>query len=427
MQEIQAPKGTKDVIPSESHKWHYIEREMRELCALYGASELRTPIIEHTELFARGVGDTTDIVQKEMYTFEDKGGRSITLKPEGTAGMVRAFLENRLFNEPMPQKLYYLNSPTFRYEKPQAGRLREHHQFGIECFGAASYEADAEVISLAASFIKRLGIKTKLKINSIGCPSCRPAYHKALRDYFEGRREELCETCRGRLSKNPMRILDCKSPECQKIAAGAPKVTDHLCDECRAHLSELTSLLDGMGIAYELDPGIVRGLDYYTKTVFEFIAPVDVDKKTGEKKELAICAGGRYDGLVEEIGGPSLPGIGFAAGMDRLVAAIRLSEQELPAKAKPAVYFAALGARAAAESNKLAYRLRQEGIYAECDIVGRSLKAQMKYADKIGAKYTVIIGDNELDRQSAVLKNMEDGAQLEVSFEELYKILSERG
>ncbi len=424
---IIKPRGTSDILPADSPLWQKVESAARETAELFGYGEIRFPTFESTELFQRGVGSTTDVVQKEMYTFADKDGRSMTLRPEGTACVVRSIIENGLCGDAMPLKLYYFTS-CFRYEKPAAGRYREFYQFGTELFGADTPSSDASVIALAYTFLQKLGIKdVKLKINSIGCKNCRPAYRQALIEYFSGYEAQLCDTCRQRLQTNPMRILDCKSPECQKIAAGAPKVTDHLCDECRAHLSELTSLLDGMGIAYELDPGIVRGLDYYTKTVFEFIAPVDVDKKTGEKKELAICAGGRYDGLVEEIGGPSLPGIGFAAGMDRLVAAIRLSEQELPAKAKPAVYFAALGARAAAESNKLAYRLRQEGIYAECDIVGRSLKAQMKYADKIGAKYTVIIGDNELDRQSAVLKNMEDGAQLEVSFEELYKILSERG
>ncbi len=424
---IIKPRGTSDILPADSPLWQKVESAARETAELFGYGEIRFPTFESTELFQRGVGSTTDVVQKEMYTFADKDGRSMTLRPEGTACVVRSIIENGLCGDAMPLKLYYFTS-CFRYEKPAAGRYREFYQFGTELFGADTPSSDASVIALAYTFLQKLGIKdVKLKINSIGCKNCRPAYRQALIEYFSGYEAQLCDTCRQRLQTNPMRILDCKSPECQKIAAGAPKVTDHLCDECRAHLSELTSLLDGMGIAYELDPGIVRGLDYYTKTVFEFIAPVDVDKKTGEKKELAICAGGRYDGLVEEIGGPSLPGIGFAAGMDRLVAAIRLSEQELPAKAKPAVYFAALGARAAAESNKLAYRLRQEGIYAECDIVGRSLKAQMKYADKIGAKYTVIIGDNELDMQKAVLKNMEDGTQLDIAFSDLYKVLSERG
>ena len=424
---IIKPRGTSDILPSDSPLWQKVEAAARQTAELFGYGEIRFPTFESTELFQRGVGSTTDVVQKEMYTFSDKDGRSMTLRPEGTACVVRSIIENGLCGDAMPLKLYYFTS-CFRYEKPAAGRYREFYQFGTELFGADTPSSDASVIALAYTFLQKLGIKdVKLKINSIGCKNCRPAYRQALIEYFSAYESQLCDTCRQRLQTNPMRILDCKSPECQKIAAGAPKVTDHLCDECRAHLSELTSLLDGMGIAYELDPGIVRGLDYYTKTVFEFIAPVDVDKKTGEKKELAICAGGRYDGLVEEIGGPSLPGIGFAAGMDRLVAAIRLSEGEIPAKAKPAVYFAALGQRAVSESNKLAYRLRQEGIYAECDIVGRSLKAQMKYADKIGAKYTVIIGDNELDMQKAVLKNMEDGTQLDIAFSDLYKVLSERG
>ncbi len=424
---IIKPRGTSDILPSDSPLWQKVEAAARQTAELFGYGEIRFPTFESTELFQRGVGSTTDVVQKEMYTFSDKDGRSMTLRPEGTACVVRSIIENGLCGDAMPLKLYYFTS-CFRYEKPAAGRYREFYQFGTELFGADTPSSDASVIALAYTFLQKLGIKdVKLKINSIGCKNCRPAYRQALIEYFSAYESQLCDTCRQRLQTNPMRILDCKCPECRKIAANAPKVTDHLCENCRAHLNELASLLDGMGIAYELDPGIVRGLDYYTKTVFEFIAPVDVDKKTGEKKELAICAGGRYDGLVEEIGGPSLPGIGFAAGMDRLVAAIRLSEGEIPAKAKPAVYFAALGQRAVSESNKLAYRLRQEGIYAECDIVGRSLKAQMKYADKIGAKYTVIIGDNELDMQKAVLKNMEDGTQLDIAFSDLYKVLSERG
>ena len=424
---IIKPRGTSDILPDSTPLWQKIEKTGRETAELFGYGEIRFPTFEATELFQRGVGSTTDVVQKEMYTFSDKDGRSMTLRPEGTACVVRSVIENGLCGEAMPLKLYYFTS-CFRYEKPAAGRYREFYQFGTELFGADTPESDASVIALAYTFLKKLGIADlSLQINSIGCKECRPNYRAALVEYFSGREAELCDTCRQRLQTNPMRILDCKCPECQKIAVNAPKVTDYLCDGCRAHLDSLTSLLDGMGIAYELDPGIVRGLDYYTKTVFEFIAPVDVDKKTGEKKLLTVCAGGRYDGLVEEIGGPSLSGIGFAAGMDRLVAAMRLSGQELPSREKPAIYFAALGKRAAAESVKLTQRLREAGIYAECDIVGRSLKAQMKYADKIGAKYTVIIGDNELDAEKAVLKNMADGTQTEVAFSDLYRILSERG
>ena len=424
---IIKPRGTSDILPESSPLWQKIEETGRKTAELFGYGEIRFPTFESTELFQRGVGSTTDVVQKEMYTFSDKDGRSMTLRPEGTACVVRSVIENGLCGEAMPLKLYYFTS-CFRYEKPAAGRYREFYQFGTELFGADTPESDASVIALAYTFLQKLGIADlSLQINSIGCKECRPDYRRALVEYFSGRESELCDTCRQRLQTNPMRILDCKCPECQKIAKNAPKVTDYLCEECRAHLDSLTSLLDGMGIAYELDPGIVRGLDYYTKTVFEFIAPVDTDKKTGEKKALAVCAGGRYDGLVEEIGGPSLSGIGFAAGMDRLVAAMRLSGQELPVRDRPAIYFAALGKRAAAESVKLTQRLREAGIYAECDIVGRSLKAQMKYADKLGAKYTVIIGDNELDAEKAVLKNMTDGTQTEVAFSDLYRILSERG
>ena len=424
---IIKPRGTSDILPDDAPLWQKTEEIARSTAALFGYSEIRFPTFESTELFQRGVGSTTDVVQKEMYTFQDKDGRSMTLRPEGTACVVRSVIENGMCGDAMPLKLYYFTS-CFRYEKPAAGRYREFYQFGTELFGADTPGADASVIALAYTFLERLGInEVKLMINSIGCKECRPDYRNALVEYFSGRENELCDTCRQRLQTNPMRILDCKCPECQKIAENAPKVTDYLCEKCRAHLDGLTSLLDGMGIAYELDPGIVRGLDYYTKTVFEFIAPVDIDKKTGEKKYLAVCAGGRYDGLVEEIGGPSVPGIGFAAGMDRLVAAMKLSGKELPVREKPVIYFAPLGARAQSECGKLAYRLRLGGIYAECDIVGRSLKAQMKYADKIGAKYTVIIGDNEIDAGCAVLKSMENGSQENVSLSELYKILSERG
>ena len=424
---IIKPRGTSDILPDSTPLWQKIEQTGRETAELFGYGEIRFPTFEATELFQRGVGSTTDVVQKEMYTFSDKDGRSMTLRPEGTACVVRSVIENGLCGEAMPLKLYYFTS-CFRYEKPAAGRYREFYQFGTELFGADTPESDASVIALAHTFLQKLGIADlSLQINSIGCKECRPDYRRALVEYFSGRETELCDTCRQRLQTNPMRILDCKCPECQKIAKNAPKVTDYLCDDCRAHLDSLTSLLDGMSIAYELDPGIVRGLDYYTKTVFEFIAPVDADKKTGEKKLLTVCAGGRYDGLVEEIGGPPLSGIGFAAGMDRLVAAMRLSGKALPVREKPAIYFAALGKRAAAESLKLTQRLREAGIYAECDIVGRSLKAQMKYADKTGAEYTVIIGDNELDAEKAVLKNMADGTQSEVSFSQLFEILSERG
>ena len=410
---IQAPKGTKDVVPSESYKWHYIENTMREMCALYGANELRTPIIEHTELFLRGVGDTTDIVQKEMYTFEDKGGRSITLKPEGTAGMVRAFLENRLFNEPMPQKLYYLNSPTFRYEKPQAGRLREHHQFGIEIVGSYAPETDAEVILLALSLFGKLGVKDlMLHINSIGCPECRKEYNAALKEYLSGYLNEMCETCRARFDKNPMRIIDCKEPRCREIVKNAPRTIDFLCDNCRKHFEGVKSCLDAAGAEYVIDPDIVRGLDYYTGTVFEVIS-----NRIGAQG--AVCAGGRYNGLIEELGGPSIPAVGFGMGMERLLAVMETNEVEFPKPPETTVYFAANGDAPRMKAFALAQKLREAGVSAEFDHMERSFKAQFKYANKLGAKFTVALGDEELERGAVKVKCMADGEETEVELDRL--------
>ena len=410
---IQAPKGTKDVVPSESYKWHYIENTMREMCALYGANELRTPIIEHTELFLRGVGDTTDIVQKEMYTFEDKGGRSITLKPEGTAGMVRAFLENRLFNEPMPQKLYYLNSPTFRYEKPQAGRLREHHQFGIEIVGSYAPETDAEVILLALSLFGKLGVKDlMLHINSIGCPECRKEYNAALKEYLSGYLNEMCETCRARFDKNPMRIIDCKEPHCREIVKNAPRTIDFLCDNCRKHFEGVKSCLDAAGAEYVIDPDIVRGLDYYTGTVFEVIS-----NRIGAQG--AVCAGGRYNGLIEELGGPSIPAVGFGMGMERLLAVMETNEVEFPKPPETTVYFAANGDAPRMKAFALVQKLREAGVSAEFDHMERSFKAQFKYANKLGAKFTVALGDEELERGAVKVKCMADGEETEVELDRL--------
>lgn len=406
---IQAPKGTKDVLPADSHKWHYIEKTIRELCALYGAHELRTPIIEHTELFLRGVGDTTDIVQKEMYTFEDKGGRSITLKPEGTAGMVRAFIENRLFNEPMPQKLYYLNSPTFRYEKPQAGRLREHHQFGIEMVGSFAPETDAEVILLALTLFKKLGVNDlMLHINSIGCPECRKDYNTALREYLSRYIGDMCETCRSRFEKNPMRIIDCKEERCKQIVKNAPRTIDYLCDSCRTHFEGVKACLDAVGANYVIDPDIVRGLDYYTGTVFEVIS-----NRIGAQG--AVCAGGRYNGLIEELGGQALPAVGFGLGMERLLAVMEANEAAFPTEERLTVYFAAFGNAARKKAFALTQELREKGVSAEFDHMDRSFKAQFKYANKLDAKYTVAIGDEELERNLVKVKCMADGEEQEVS------------
>ncbi len=423
---IIKPRGTSDILPKDTPVWRKIEETAREVAGLYGCGEIRFPTFESTELFARGVGDTTDVVQKEMYTFLDKDGRSMTLRPEGTACVVRSVIENGLSGEAMPLKLYYFTS-CFRYEKPAAGRYREFYQFGVELFGAETPASDMQTIALADTLLKRLKIKADLKINSIGCKGCRPKYREALVSYFKQYENELCDTCRGRLLTNPMRILDCKSPICGKIAENAPKTIDYLCEDCASHMESLKMLLSDAGIGYEVDPGIVRGLDYYTKTVFEFIAPIDKDEKTGEIKYLTICAGGRYDGLVEEIGGPRLPGIGFAAGMDRLVAAMKTSGTEIPSNITPAVYIAPLGEAAAKAAQKIVYDLRAKGVYAECDVVGRSLKSQMKYADKIGAGYTVIIGDNEIETGRAVLKNMKTSEQTEIKLDEIDTIISKRG
>lgn len=401
--QIQAPKGMKDVTPKESYKWQYIEKLMRSACAEFGYRETRTPVLEHTELFARGVGDTTDIVQKEMYTFTDKGDRSVTLKPEGTAGAVRMFLENKLFADAQPTKMFYLYCPVFRYEKPQAGRLREHHQFGVEVFGAPRASADAEVISLAVSILNELGIKSvKAKINSIGCPECRPKYNAALKEYLKANYDELCETCKTRYEKNPLRILDCKEKRCGEIAAAAPKVLDYLCPECRAHFEELKASLDALGIEYEVDPMIVRGLDYYTKTVFELVSTEGAYTGT-------VCGGGRYDGLIEELGGPKMNAVGFGMGMERLLLIAELSGAQIPQPRNVEVYVAAMGEEARKVGFTLTAKLRGSGIKTEFDHVGKSFKAQFKYANKIDARFVAILGDEELERGEVKLKDMETG------------------
>ncbi|MBQ2001315.1 MAG: histidine--tRNA ligase [Clostridia bacterium] len=404
----QAIRGTGDVLPNDSHRWQFVENTMLETARLFGFREIRTPVFEHTELFVRSVGDTTDVVQKEMYTFDDNGGRSITLRPEGTAGAVRAFLEHGLHNEALPQKVSYVTS-CYRYEKPQAGRLREFHQFGVECFGAAEPQADAEIISLAAAAFEALGIKNlSLEINSIGCPECRAKFYDALREYFGSNQGELCETCKGRLERNPMRILDCKSPVCKKIAEGAPTVLDYICDDCRDHFEKTKSYLTAMGIEYTVNPTIVRGLDYYTRTVFEFVSG-DLGAQS------TVCGGGRYDGLVEQMGGPKTPALGFAVGLERLLMIMDAQKCEFPETKPCDVYIAPMGEKAATMASKLAKMLRAEGFFAETDIVGRGLKAQMKYANKIGAKYTVVLGDDEIAAGKANLKCMETGEQTEVS------------
>ena len=408
---IQKIKGTMDIFPNETPLFRYIEGVMREEAERYGYGEIRTPTFENTELFVRGVGDTTDVVQKEMYTFADRDeGRSISLRPEGTASVARAIIENGKCSDPMPLKYYYIIS-CFRHEKPQAGRSREFFQFGTEMFGSTSPASDATAIALASSVLKRLGLKkVKLHLNSIGCKECRPNYREALVKHFSESESELCDTCRERLKKNPLRLLDCKSPICSAIAAKAPRTVDHLCDSCADNFRMLTAALDEMGIEYVVDPSIVRGLDYYTGAVFEFIAE-------GIGAQFTVCGGGRYDGLVESLGGPALSGIGFAMGITRIVLAMKEAGIDPVAEKRPRLYIAALGDGAMIKALGIVERQRRDGVYCECDIVGRSLKAQMKYANKIGAEYTLIMGEDEVDSGTAQLRNMENGEQSEVKLD----------
>ena len=406
----KAIKGTKDVLPNESYKNQYIEATCLGVAENFGYKEMRTPVFEHTELFQRGVGDTTDVVQKEMYTFDDKGGRSITLRPEGTAGAARAFLENGLSNEALPQKICYLTS-CYRYEKPQAGRLREFHQFGIECFGATSPLADAEMISLAKQIFDELGVKDlHLELNSIGCPECRAEYHKALKEYFSQYKDKLCDTCNDRLERNPMRILDCKSPVCSEIAKGAPVVLDYLCDECREHFQKVKSYLDAENIEYIVNPQIVRGLDYYTKTVFEFVSDAIGSQGT-------VCGGGRYDGLLEELGGQHTPSLGFAMGLERLQLVMEAQGCNFPEPSRPDLFIVAMGEKATLKAVEIAKDMRDEGFSVVYDLNGRSLRAQMKYADKLGAKFNVVIGDNEVENKVVSLKDMATGESSEINLD----------
>ena len=409
---IQKPRGTFDILPSDTPLWQYIEKTARDTAANFGYGEIRTPTFESTELFQRGVGDTTDVVQKEMYTFTDRENRSFTLRPEGTASVARALVENGKCSDTLPLKLYYMIN-CFRYEKPQAGRSREFYQFGVEMYGAADAAADADVIALANEIITKLGIKdTTLHINSIGCPECRPKFRQALYDYFKAHEDELCDTCKQRLETNPLRILDCKSPVCSAIGKDAPKSIDHLCEGCADHMDKLKNHLNEMGIEYEIDTNIVRGLDYYTRTVFEFIC-------TGIGAQSTICGGGRYDGLMKEIGGPAMPGIGFAMGITRLILAMEAYGAVPANEHAPLLYIAPMGAAAQCKAAGIVAKLRRQGVYAEYDLVARSLKAQMKYADKINAKYTLIIGDNEIESGKAILKNMQESSQTEVDFNDM--------
>ncbi len=408
---IQKIKGTMDIFPEEAALFRHLEGIMREEAEHYGFGEIRTPTFEWTDLFVRGVGDTTDVVQKEMYTFADRDeDRSISLRPEGTAGVARALIENGKYADAMPQKYYYIIN-CFRHEKPQAGRSREFFQFGTEMFGAENPASDATAIALAAAVLRRIGLKNvRLHLNSIGCPNCRPAYRGALVEHFSAKQDELCDTCKGRLEKNPLRLLDCKNPPCAAIAKEAPRTVDYLCPDCEAHFKTLCACLDKMGIEYVIDPAIVRGLDYYTRTVFEFVSE-------GIGAQSTVCGGGRYDGLVSSLGGPELSGIGFGMGITRVILAMRAEGIVPPAVAAPRVYIAALGEAAQVSAMAICERLRRAGVYAECDVVGRSLKAQMKYANKLNAAYTLILGDSEVESGKAQLRNMQDGTQTEVDLD----------
>ena len=417
----QAPKGTKDVLPEASCRWQAVEVICRETAAAAGYREIRTPIFEHTELFLRGVGDTTDIVQKEMYTFEDKAGRSITLRPEGTAGAVRALVEHSLYAGPLPVKMFYLSSPIFRYEAPQSGRYRQHHQFGCELFGAAEPTADAEVILLLLRVLQCAGLSNlAVSLNSIGCAVCRKRYHEALRGFLSDKLGNLCKTCNDRFQRNPMRILDCKEETCQKQLTGAPVTLDFLCDGCGAHFDGLQKALSALGAAYAIDPRIVRGLDYYTRTVFE------VSMKTASAP-VAVCGGGRYDGLVEQLGGPSMPGFGFGMGMERLLLLLSDKGVILPEPALFDVYVAALGADARLPALLLVQSLRDAGVKAEMDHMGRSLKAQFKSADKVNAPFVMIVGGDELSRGMVKIRDMQTKNEKEVALDMAVRAIKEEG
>lgn len=398
---INVPKGTKDVLPQDSYKWHYAENVAKQTAEKFNFKEIRTPVFEHTELFLRGIGDTTDVVNKEMYTFEDKGGRSITLKPEGTAGVARSFIENGLSNTALPLKMYYI-TPVFRYERPQAGRLREHHQFGIEFYGAKNPSADAEVILIANSILKNMGLEVKLNINSMGCKECRKTYNKALKDYFADKLESMCPTCKTRYEKNPLRLLDCKEEGCKKYTADAPKITDYLCEECSEHFESVKNYLTLAGLDYTVNPLIVRGLDYYTKTVFEFVTVALGTQGT-------VCGGGRYDGLVEQLGGASTPCVGFGMGLERVLMLAEASGAVIPEEKPIDIYFATMNQVAYEKAFVLANALRQKGLKVEIDHMGRSVKAQFKFADKIKAKFVATLGEDEIASGEVVLKNMADG------------------
>lgn len=407
---INIPKGTKDMLPTESYKWDYIKNSAKAIAKRYNIKEISTPVFEHTELFVRGVGDSSDIVNKEMYTFLDKGERSITLKPEGTAGVVRSFIENSMFNDPMPIKMFYF-TPCYRYEKPQAGRLREHHQFGVELFGATGVKADAEILMIATDFYKSLGLSPKVVLNNLGCPDCRKKYVETLREYFIPKIDSMCDDCKNRLKTNPLRILDCKDEDCHVIIDKAPKISDCLCDDCKSHFDELLSLLNGLGIKYELNEKLVRGLDYYTNLVFEFWDDDGINKA-------ALGGGGRYDNLVEQLGGKPTPVVGFGIGIERLIIYMESKGKQFDPEERLKVYIVSMIEDNAKVLN-IAQMLRNNGISCETDVVNRGVKAQFKYANKVNAEYSVIIGEEELKLDSVKLKNMDTGEEKLVKIENL--------
>lgn len=409
---IQLVKGTKDIYGAEVKAWQNIEGKMRRLCETFGIGEIRTPAFEFTELFVRGVGETTDIVQKEMYTFTDDGDRSLTLRPEGTAGVVRAYIEHGMHNNAQPTKLYYI-SPTFRCENTQAGRQRQFHQFGVEMLGSYSAAQDAEAISVAAALLEEMGVKgVELRINSLGCPECRGRYNKKLREFIGSNLDRLCPTCKERFEKNPLRVLDCKEESCQAVIADAPSVLDCLDEECTAHFQKVQDILTEMGIPFVVDPKIVRGLDYYTRTVFEFVSD-----------GLTVCGGGRYDNLVEECGGKPTGAVGFGLGIERLVMILEKQNGAIEEHPERDVYIGSMGEKGLICAQGITLALRKAGVRAECDTVERSVKAQMKYANKIGAKYSVILGDSELESGQVELKEMETGEKEMVALADLAEVL----
>ena len=415
----KAPRGTKDITPKDAYKWNYVENKFREICSLFGYEEMRTPVFEHTELFKRSVGDTTDIVQKEMYSFTDKGGRDITLKPEGTAGVVRAFIENKLYADTQPTKLFYI-TPCFRYERPQAGRQRQFHQFGIEALGSDKPSLDAEVIALAVQFFTEVGLKDlAVSINSVGCPTCRAEYNARLKEYLDKKSDVLCETCLERKDKNPMRVIDCKNP-CKENLTDIPFMVDHICDDCKDHFEKLQTYLKEMDINFVVDKTIVRGLDYYKKTAFEIISN-DIGSQS------TVCGGGRYDGLVEQLGGPKgVSGIGFALGAERLLLTMENNNIEIENPYATDIFIVTIGDEAKTKSFKLLKDLRTNHISAENDHLDRSVKAQFKYSDKINAKFTIVIGDDELANDTATLKNMSTSEQTTIKLSEIVQELKSR-